>query len=771
MKKLCSFIGMIVALCPILASAKDIVVQFKVDETNRRTSEIQPMAVDANFSPAGDFILNEADSTFVYKNLSEDQLLLVAYQLGSNTYADGLRFDLDTITFYVPSFYLNEPKMLKEVTVTASDRSMSKDKDTYIPTTQNKRISANGTQLLQNIGITTLNVSRLDGTISTVDGQPVSTFIDFLPASRTDLRNIRAQDVKRVDVYDYPTDPRFGGAQHVVNFVMQQYEFGGYTKAEAMQYTLSNEGVYGVYSKFAYKKMVYDVGMDFKYTNDNHSGQHEVSTFRFPTQTVEYTRNVDESLTKNNAVSAFLRAVYQNKKITLSNTFSFSRRRVPDNYQHATETFSSPDYIAGEETTHTDNSSKSIVWQGNYQFTLPKGFTLVVEPNASYSDNDVDNSYTNRGTSIINLVNEKAWEGELAATMKKNIGKHSLMARFDGSYTGNDIDYGGTQSYRQKGREALCILVVQTNLSFGKLYVYPSINLILSRQTINDVGYNQNELKYYIFGSYTFNKKSKLTFSNQLYKAFTIQRQKTDFVQLQNQIFAISGNPDFKPMQCYRTNVNYTYQPINGFSATAYGRYCFSERTMAHDYRPEVIDGRDVMVRTLVNGGVTNSFQYGISANWMLLNNALTITPAFQGTLKSIHGPFRVSANSILYALNARYTFSKFYVEGYYQSKTKLVSPYQIEHTRDFYYLMLGWGNGNLQLSAKACNPFRKSYLSSRAELWTRYYDSNVQWYSAGAHNRFEFTATYSLSYGKKKVSKQIDTDVAGGPESQIMSR
>lgn len=402
---------------------------------------------------------------------------------------------------------------------------------------------------------------------------------------------------------------------------------------------------------------------------------------------------------------------------------------------------------------------------------MPKGFTLVVEPTASYSDNDVDNQYINHTTSVINLVDEKAWQGSLAATMRKNLGKHSLLGKINGSFSGNDIDYGGTQSYRQKGRNALGSLFLQANLSFGNLYVFPSCTMILSRQTINDIDYNQNELKYYLFASYTFNQKNKLQFNSQLYKAFTVQSQRTDFVQLQNQIFAISGNPNLKPMQCYSMSLYYTYQPINSFAATVVSSYDFNNHVMAYDYTPEMISGRNIMVRTLVNGGVQNEFRYGAYVNWMLLNNNLTITPAFQGSTHSIHGPFRTSGSSVFYSINARYTFSNFYVEGYYQGKTKLIMPNHIEHTRDSYYLALGWGNGNLQLSAKACNPFRTSYLSSRGELWTRYYDSNVQWYSAGFHNRFELSATYSFSYGKKKVSKQIDTDVAGGPESQIMSR
>ena len=134
--------------------------------------------------------------------------------------------------------------MRKNITVPADTRFMSAEKETYIPTGQNKKISADGTSLLQNIGISTLNVSALEGTISTIGGEAVSTFIDFMPASRTDVRNIRAEDVKRVEVYDFPSDPRFGGAKHVVNFVMEKYEFGGYTKLDGSQYTIYNEGDY-----------------------------------------------------------------------------------------------------------------------------------------------------------------------------------------------------------------------------------------------------------------------------------------------------------------------------------------------------------------------------------------------------------------------------------------------------------------------------------------------------------------------------------------------
>lgn len=53
----------------------------------------------------------------------------------------------------------------------------------------------------------------------------------------------------------------------------------------------------------------------------------------------------------------------------------------------------------------------SFAWDGNFQFMLPREFSFVVEPKASWSKTDADSRYGSGQTSIVNLVNEKAWEG------------------------------------------------------------------------------------------------------------------------------------------------------------------------------------------------------------------------------------------------------------------------------------------------------------------------------------------------------------------------
>lgn len=752
------------------ASAFNLIVIFRVDETNEKTMEFVPMLMDSSdFSSVADVNVSEADSSFFFKDVPSLKNLMVLYQVEQSTYGENVKPGTDSITIYIPAYYLKQPTMLKELTVTASDRNMSAEKDTYIPTSKTKKISANGTDLIRNIGITTLQVSAVDGTISTVSGQPVSTFIDFRPASRTDVRNIRAEDVKSVDVYDFPSDPRFGGAQHVVNYVMMQYEFGGYTKFDAGQYTVVNNGMYGAYSKFAYKKMVYDIGVDFDYTRNHHDLSEQRSVFSYPGRDVDYTRHTDASLTNNRNISAFLRAAYQTKKLSISNTVSFTHNRVPDNNTSATEHFSSPDYISGSEASVTNNTGRTLAWEGNYQFNLAGNMSLVLEPKASYADNDRDYTYTAGTASIRNLVDEKAWRGYLSASLRKAFGNHSATARLYGNVAGNNIDYGGTTPSTQDGRNVYGGLWMQGNFSFGKFRFLPSVTLYAERLKVNDYRESNFAPKFFINGVYLFSNKNKTEFSAQYYQETVGQRYKTDFLQFQNQIFAIAGNPDIKLSNWFDFTLQHTYMPFSALSATIYGSYTYSDKSICADYVPMQIDGHDMMVRRFVNAGTTNKAVGGLSINSNLFDGALNLTAHVNCTYQNVNGPFSDSGAHVMCNLSARYIFANFFISAYYQSKNKTISPYGIERIPDYYFFNAGWGNGHWQLSAYAFRPFSKSYKCRTVEIYTNDYTNFRQDYSAGYHCRFALCATYSFSYGKKKVSHNIDTNLPSGPDSQIL--
>ena len=161
-------------------------------------------------------------------------------------------------------------QQLDEVVVEARNQRLGAEVSTYIPTSKQKNASQTATDLLNRMAIPQIKISANDD-ITDLAGKSIDVFIDFLPASKEDLQGMRLQDVKKVEYYDFPSDPRFQGKAHVVNFVMQKYEYGGYVKAFGWENT-SNAGQVSLYSKLQYKRMTFDIATGYFYLRQEHTG-------------------------------------------------------------------------------------------------------------------------------------------------------------------------------------------------------------------------------------------------------------------------------------------------------------------------------------------------------------------------------------------------------------------------------------------------------------------------------------------------------------------
>lgn len=107
---------------------------------------------------------------------------------------------------------------LNDVVVEGQLQSTSAIVSTYLPTKRQRNAAQNGPELLNHMAIPQLGlVSGYN--VTTNSGQKVDLYIDYVPASEQDLNGMRMADVKKVEYYDFPTDPRFQGSQHVVNFI------------------------------------------------------------------------------------------------------------------------------------------------------------------------------------------------------------------------------------------------------------------------------------------------------------------------------------------------------------------------------------------------------------------------------------------------------------------------------------------------------------------------------------------------------------------------
>ena len=220
---------------------------------------------------------------------------------------------------------------LNTVVVEADRMYMTVKKVSYSPTKQQRNASANGTMLLQQLAIPQLNVNALAGSVTTNTGESVSFFIDGVPATDSDIADMNTRDVLRVEVLDYPTDPKFRNAPHVVNYIMQKYEYGGYTKLNTTEMLLSCFSSYNTLnSKMVYKKMTFDARAYYQYTNGAHYGTDAIQHFRLPGYEIEAPDGItrlsllDKSKYIANRPSASFRALYQGANTQLSSTINWS---------------------------------------------------------------------------------------------------------------------------------------------------------------------------------------------------------------------------------------------------------------------------------------------------------------------------------------------------------------------------------------------------------------------------------------------------------------
>ncbi len=98
------------------------------------------------------------------------------------------------------------------------------------PSKRDKSMAPDLIGVLANMALPDILIDPMTSSVKTLGGQNIAIFVDFMPASSEDIRNMRPQDVERIDIIRNPEDPRFSGSQVVANYIMKKYEYGGYTR-------------------------------------------------------------------------------------------------------------------------------------------------------------------------------------------------------------------------------------------------------------------------------------------------------------------------------------------------------------------------------------------------------------------------------------------------------------------------------------------------------------------------------------------------------------
>lgn len=497
-------------------------------------------------------------------------------------------------------------KELDEVVVQADRMNMNVNKVSYTPTKQQRNASANGTMLLQQLAIPQLSVNTLAGIVTMNTGEPVAFFIDGVPATENDVADMNTRDVLRIEVLDYPTDPKFRNSAHVVNYIMQKYEYGGYTKLNTTEMFLSCLSSYNTLnSKLVYKKMTFDARAYYQYTNSSHTGTDEIQHFRLPGYDevahdgITRLSILDNSKYIANRSSASFRALYQGNKTHFSSTLYWSFAEDISDRRSGTLQYSPNLFDVDNWETNYPSRKNNIRWSNEFFQELPLNWALAASFQLAYDHINQTKVRSEGDLSISNLTaKEDIWGTESEIDLSKSFNDvHNLSVELNSITYESNIDYFGSTSNKNKTSQLLLIPGVAYKLTpCDKFRLGFGVYATYYRSKASDV----EERK--LFPTVSFNLSWMPAPRHRIgalfnYSIDTPKGSQTNGILLQTDLLKWSqGTPDLRSYLTTTSQLSYTWNPSQYINISPVVTWVYKHNFFADTYSL-TDDGKGILVK------------------------------------------------------------------------------------------------------------------------------------------------------------------------------
>lgn len=668
---------------------------------------------------------------------------------------------------------------LQEVVVQGCTQRVIKYGVEYIPDKKTKRNSMNATNLLLKMQIPQLYVDPFDESVKTMNREDVSFFIDYNPASTEQLSGLRPEDVVRVEVLDYPQDPRFQGAIHVVNFIMQHYEWGGYTKFDFDTHFLADNDFTGsVYSKFAYKKWTFDVNAYYDYNFCNRNLSSSTDIYRdidfLGRHYDEITRTSSNKFTKNrmNNEGGSLRAQYQTQNFFMLHSVSFGRNASPVRENVSGVSFSIPELSDTESRSLGSSQSITPSITGYYWFVLPKRNFLSLDWGFSYGATKKFSNYQVATLDpIINNNREKVYSPNLQLFYTKVFPRENTLRIMLFSYASFfNTSYFGSYNDVQKlvSNENMLFLEYMKNWGFGlSLYSRLGASYVIGRVNgVNTLEQWNPRLGFQL--EYKINEKHSASLDGWWGNSHPHPSTANDALVQSNELLWLQGNPDLRNTLFCSSNASYTYIPTNKFSLSATLSYEGNPHKQA--YRFYTIPGHDGLVRQSVNSGEAHQYYARVSATLRLFDNSFSIRAGAHVGRTVLTGIDAQSLNYISGNINAQYMRDNWSVALYYNSPHHSLGPWDNgtrSYFKDSYGVSFSYAVSDFKASVKFNNWFRKDYLYRMNFDSPLYSFVSMNW-ASNLSRIVYIDLSYTIPYGKK-INRNNELGTASGVGSAIL--
>lgn len=668
------------------------------------------------------------------------------------------------------------PLALKSVTVEASNATVEADKSVFIPSSRQKNAAASAIDLLRHMAIPLIQVNPSDDAVTDNFGQTVPLFINSVQASPEEIGGINIADVRRVEILDFPTDPRFHNVPKAINIIVQQYLYGGYTKlslSESCITGLANSA--SVFSKFTFRRMTYDLYFGSDNSSTSLFGSNSEAWFTLGNQgsekQVSRVEALDKARLRSNQFPITFRATYATDKVQLRNTVSFTHSSTPQSLQEGTVTYSSDSYSNGTFRYSSPRRFNSVSYSGNLMVNLPNGFSFSLEPSLVFThrNNRTDNT-TSTGLDINRLAKEDATFYRADLYLSKQIGRHhTINLECDYGNTINSIHYSGTYSASDHYENPFASAGLMYKLSKNLITINFDAGICWEWVDINNLRSTDAYPYTHLYTRYTPDNRNSFEAYFQFANNTPGISMRSNDILRENDMLYITGNPDLKNSRHFTFHAGYTWLPSNMFNLSVFGRYfgVYNRAIMA--FNP-YFDGT-ALIRNYINDGDFNSIETGGAANLKFLDNALQFYARYTQVFDISTGsmPDRLYRGNLW--LQSTWYVGSGYIQAYWSTPSAYLSMManNVTHARSQHGLTLGWGNSKIKLSLTAANLFNRGNRGTTSRITTPLYSDRAVYRDAAYHPRVTFVAAFTIGYGRK-VNRDNEIGIQSSASSGILS-
>ena len=668
------------------------------------------------------------------------------------------------------------PVQLKAVTVKGDNASLFPDRSVYRPTQRQKNASQTAADLLVRMAIPQLNTRLGSSVITTKSGQSVAVFIDYVPATESDLNMMKVEDVKTVEYLEYPSDPRFQGHRFVINFRMIKYEYGGYVKILGVENFITNSGYAQANARFVRNKMTFDIMGYGDYISNNHFGVDQTETFHLPQENGEIKSFQRETATessryRNRNYEGSFRVLYSGDKITANSLIAFGLDRIPHYDSNGKVKYTDDKMAINEYSSESTNKAKYLNYSGYYFFNLPENSSISASLGYSCSHTDQGSRYLESHLApIYNAADDNTHEGNATLTFNHTFSaQHSLMAHIRGIYEHNKTHYSGSVSATDDSSTKFGQTGATYNFSSSKISASFGIGWNWLSTHLND---NVSDSYYpYADASVSFVPDNKNSLGGVFHYSVwpPSSNYKSENIIHISPFLRHTGNPMLKSHGSYDFGINYTFIPSNKFNMTMFVNAWLVGNRAAFVYEATP-DGILRTVRQPI--GKFRHYNYGINASTNLLDGNLYLSGQLAQLYVQNGEPYRIKHSYISYYIQALYYLGSFNFAVAYQSADATDNYDSMSglwtRNKDVFVVQAGWSNGRWNIIITAQNPQRWNWRASYETMTTPHYSVSRWTSNASRHACVQLSATYTFGFGKK-INHDNDISKQSGPSSGIL--